>query len=125
MIDFRKVRFIVSAPSLKEKAARRETRPFVRRPEQRRQEHPHQFLCDCPKDRLFSSKKAGKDQTAQLLSWSMRPSIWSTRQGMVPRSTRTFRTINFAKMMEEYVKEPSLKAIVYLKLDLRHEPGQR
>ncbi len=32
-------------------------------------------------------------------------------------------TINFAKMMEDYVQEPSLKAIVFLS-DLRHEPGK-
>jgi GTP-binding protein EngB required for normal cell division len=33
-------------------------------------------------------------------------------------------TINFAKMMEEYVKEPSLKAIVFLSLISAMNPGK-
>ncbi|MCQ2742282.1 MAG: ribosome biogenesis GTP-binding protein YihA/YsxC [Bacilli bacterium] len=120
MIDFKKARFIVSAPTLKEKPA--DGLPSI-------------LFCGrsnvgkstiinnlCGQRLAFSSKKPGK---TKLLNYFLIDDSFYLVDSPGYGSTQyaTLTTINFAKMMEDYVKEPSLKAVVLL-LDLRHMPGK-
>lgn len=70
----------------------------------------------------FSSKKAGK---TKLLNYFLvdKKFYLVDSPGYGSTSYATMNTIFFAGMMEDYVKEPSLKAIVLL-LDLRRDLGE-
>ena len=70
----------------------------------------------------FSSKKAGK---TKLLNYFLVDSKFYLVDSPGYGSTgyATMDTISFATMVEEYVKEPSLKAIALL-LDLRRDLGE-
>lgn len=70
----------------------------------------------------FSSKKAGK---TKLLSFFLIDDTFYLLDapGYGKTLYANVSTINFAKMMEEYIEEPSSKGIVYL-LDLRHPLGE-
>ena len=70
----------------------------------------------------FSSKKAGK---TKLLNYFLVDSRFYLvdSPGYGSTSYATMNTIFFAGMMEDYVKDPSLKAIVLL-LDLRRDLGK-
>lgn len=70
----------------------------------------------------FSSKKAGK---TKLLNYFLVDSRFYLvdSPGYGSTSYATMNTIFFAGMMEDYVKDPSLKAIVLL-LDLRRDLGE-
>jgi GTP-binding protein len=120
MIDFKKVRFIISAPSLTEKP--KDGKPallFVGRSNVGKSSLINLLT---GQKIAFSSKKAGK---TKLLNYFLIDEAFYLVDAPGYGSTlyANLSTINFAKMMEDYVKEPSLKAIVYL-LDLRHEPGK-
>lgn len=70
----------------------------------------------------FSSKKAGK--TKLLNYFLIEDSFYLVDSpGYGSTGFATMSTIQFSTMMEEYLKEPSLKAIALL-LDLRREPGE-
>ena len=70
----------------------------------------------------FSSKKAGK--TKLLNFFEVDHSFYLVDSpGYGSTSYATMSTIHFSKMMEGYLKEPSLKAIVLL-LDLRRDMGK-
>jgi len=119
MIDFKKTRFIISAPSLNEKP--KDGKPallFIGRSNVGKSTLIN-LLCGA---RLaFSSKKAGK---TKLLNYFLVDDSFYLVDAPGYGSTiyANLSTINFAKMVEDYVLDPSLKGVVVL-LDLRHEPG--
>lgn len=120
MINFRKARFVTSAPSLKEKP--KDEKPavlFIGRSNVGKSTLINTLT---GQKIAFSSKKAGKTKMLNYFDIDDRfylvdaPGYGSTIYANIS-------TINFAKMMESYVKERSLKGIVLL-LDLRHELGE-
>ncbi len=70
----------------------------------------------------FSSKKAGK---TKLLNYFLIDKTFYLvdSPGYGATSYANLSTIQFSKMMEDYVKDKSLKAVVLL-LDLRRDPGE-
>ena len=120
MIDFRKARFVTSAPDLS--ARPKQELPAVLMVG--RSNVGKSTLINALLDQkiAFSSKKAGK---TKLLNYFEVDSSFYLVDSPGYGSTlyANLSTINFAKMMEDYVKEPNLKAIVLL-LDLRRDLGE-
>jgi GTP-binding protein len=125
MIDFRKVRFIVSAPSLKEKPL--DGKPallFVGRSNVGKSTLINSL---CAQKIAFSSKKAGK---TKLLNYFLVDDTFYLVDAPgygVPRSTRNLFDHQLLPHMMERVCErsPSLKGPSSFLSDLRHEPGQK
>ncbi len=120
MINFRKARFVVSSPD------------WSKRPNDGLPSLLFVGRSNVGKSTLinaltgqklaFSSKKAGK---TKLLNYFLIDDSFYLVDSPGYGSTlyANLSTINFAKMMEDYVKDPSLKGIVFL-LDLRHDLGK-
>lgn len=76
----------------------------------------------CSSKLAFSSKKAGK---TKLLNYFLIDNAFYLvdSPGYGKTSYANLSTIQFSKMMEDYVKDPKLKAI-FLLADMRREPGE-
>ncbi len=120
MIDFRKARFVTSAPDL---AARpKDELPAILMVGRSNVGKSTLINALLGQKIAFSSKKAGKTKLLNYFEVGSRFYLVDS-PGYGSTSYATLSTINFAKMMEAYVKEPSLKAIVLL-LDLRRDLGK-
>ena len=119
-VNFRNGHYVKSAPSLKE--APKDGLPhvlFVGRSNVGKSS----LINSLTGSKLaFSSKKAGK---TKLLNYFLIDKAFYLvdSPGYGATSYANLSTIQFSKMMEEYVKDPSLKAVVLL-CDLRRDPGE-
>lgn len=120
MIDFRKAKFITSAPDLS--ARPKQDLPAILMVGRSNVGKSTLINAILGQKIAFSSKKAGK---TKLLNYFEVDSSFYLVDSPGYGSTlyANISTINFAKMMEDYVKEASLKAIVLL-LDLRRDLGE-
>lgn len=119
-INFRKARFVTSAPDLKKRP--RLELPAIMMVGRSNVGKSTLINAVLGQKIAFSSKKAGKTKLLNYFEVDGKfylvdsPGYGSTIYANID-------TINFAKMMEDYVKEPSLKAICLL-LDLRRDLGK-
>lgn len=120
MISFKKAQFVISAPSLKERP--RDGKPAVLLVGRSNVGKSTLINSLCSQKIAFSSKKAGK---TKLLNYFLIDDSFYLVDAPGWGSTlfANLTTINFAEMMEDYMKEDSLKAILLI-LDLRHEPAK-
>lgn len=117
MIDFKKVRFITSAPSISAKP--KDNLPSVLFTGKSNVGKSTLINMLVNQKIAFPSKKAGK--TRLLNYFLIDDSFYLVDAPGYGKSIYpNVKTINFAEMMESYLKEPSLKAVVLL-LDLRHD----
>ena len=112
-LNFHNAHYVLSAPSLKQ--APKDGLPHVLFVGRSNVGKSSLINALCSSKLAFSSKKAGK---TKLLNYFLVDS-----PGYGKTSYANLTTIQFSKMMEDYVKDKSLKAIVLLS-DLRREPGQ-
>ena len=120
MIDFKKARFVVSAPS--PSLAPKDGIPAVLMIGRSNVGKSTLLNALMGQKIAFASKKAGK--TKLLNYFLVDDSLYLVdAPGYGSTGYATMSTIHFATMMEEYVKVPSLKAICLL-LDLRREPEE-
>jgi len=120
MINFRKCDFVTSQPDLKSKPGN--YKPcvlFVGRSNVGKSTLINKLV---GKEIAFSSKKAGKTKLINYFLVDDRFYLVDS-PGYGSTLYANLSTINFAKMMEEFIEDPILRGIVLL-LDLRHEPGK-
>ncbi|MCR5490826.1 MAG: ribosome biogenesis GTP-binding protein YihA/YsxC [Bacilli bacterium] len=120
MIDFRKARFVTSAVDLT--ARPKQELPAILMVGRSNVGKSTLINALLGQKIAFSSKKAGKTKLLNYFEVDSRFYLVDS-PGYGSTSYATLSTINFAKMMEDYVKEPSLKAIVLL-LDLKRDLGK-
>lgn len=119
-LNFHNTHYVISAPSLKE--APKDGLPHVLFVGRSNVGKSSLINVLCSSKLAFSSKKAGK---TKLLNYFLVDSAFYLvdSPGYGKTSYANLTTIQFSKMMEGYVKDKNLKAIVLLS-DLRREPGQ-
>ena len=119
-LNFHNSRYLISAPSLKE--APKDGLPHVLFAG-RSNVGKSSLINGLTGSKLaFSSKKAGK---TKLLNYFLVDKTFYLvdSPGYGATSYANLSTIQFSKMMEDYVKDRSLKAVVLL-VDLRRDPGE-
>ena len=119
-LNFHNSRYVISAPSLKE--APKDGLPHVLFAG-RSNVGKSSLINGLTGSKLaFSSKKAGK---TKLLNYFVVDGAFYLvdSPGYGSTSYANLSTIQFSKMMEDYVKDKSLKAVVLL-VDLRRDPGE-
>ncbi len=119
-LNFHAASYVKSAPSLKE--APKDGLPHVLFVGRSNVGKSSLINALCSSKLAFSSKKAGK---TKLLNYFLIDKTFYLvdSPGYGKTSYANLTTIQFSKMMEEYVKDKSLKAIVLLS-DMRREPGE-
>lgn len=120
MINFKKAQFTISAPSLELKP--KDNLPSILIVGRSNVGKSTLINALLGQKIAFSSKKAGKTKLLNYFKIDDTFYLVDT-PGYGSTIYANLTTINFAKMMEDYVKEPSLKGILLL-VDLRHEPGK-
>lgn len=120
MIEFRKARFVTSAPDLASRP--KDDLPAILMVGRSNVGKSTLINAVLGQKLAFSSKKAGKTKLLNYFEVDGKFYLVDS-PGYGSTSYATLTTINFAKMMESYVKESSLKAIVLL-LDLRRDLGK-
>lgn len=119
-LNFHNAQYVISAPSLRE--APKDGLPHVLFVGRSNVGKSSLINALCSSKLAFSSKKAGK---TKLLNYFLIDGAFYLvdSPGYGKTSYANLSTIQFSKMMEDYVKDPKLKAIVLLS-DMRREPGQ-
>ena len=120
MIDFKKARYVKSAPSPKD--APGDGLPFILLIGRSNVGKSTLINTLCGQRLAFSSKKAGK---TKLLNFFLIDELFYLVDAPGYGSTiyANRETILFSKMMEDILKDKRLKGVCFL-LDLRHKPGK-
>lgn len=119
MIDFRKARYVKSAPSLLEKPDNRSAILFLGRSNVGKST----LINNLTGQKIaYSSKKAGKTKTLNYFLIEDKFYLVDA-PGYGSTGFATMNTIAFAKSVESFVSDKTLRGIVLL-MDLRHELGK-
>ena len=120
MIDFKKARYVKSAPSPKD--APGDGLPFILLIGRSNVGKSTLLNTLCGQRLAFSSKKAGKTKLLNFFLVDERFYLVDA-PGYGSTIFANRETILFSKMMEDILKDKRLKGVIFL-LDLRHKPGK-